>query len=214
MTEVEWLASEDPERLWEFASEGASDRKWRLLAVALCRCAWPLLPDERSQAAVEVAEQYADGKASEDERVAACLAANSADVIGVDSPAAQAAVHAAMMSHHLYISCEAAYEALLTTDDAEASGALADVVRDLFGNPFCPVALDPTWRTASVDALAEAAYEERELPQGHLDPARLAVLSDALEDAGCTDTDILAHLRSRGSHVRGCWCLDLILGKS
>ena len=61
--------------------------------------------------------------------------------------------------------------------------------------------------------LARAAYEERILPSGHLDPARLAILTDALEEAGRTDEAILSHLRFPGPHVRGCWALDLILGK-
>ena len=60
---------------------------------------------------------------------------------------------------------------------------------------------------------AQAAYEERELPSGHLSPTRLAVLADALEEAGCRDADLLAHLRAPGPHVRGCWALDLLLGK-
>jgi hypothetical protein len=86
------------------------------------------------------------------------------------------------------------------------------LVRDIFGNPCRPVAFDPVWRTAAA-ALAEAAYEERSLPEGALDPAPLAVLADALEDAGCTDAAILEHLRGPGPHVRGCWVVDLILGK-
>ena len=61
--------------------------------------------------------------------------------------------------------------------------------------------------------LARAAYEERELPSGHLDNARLGVLSDALEEAGCTDEALLGHLRGAGPHVRGCWALDLVLAK-
>ncbi len=67
------------------------------------------------------------------------------------------------------------------------------------------------WNGGLVPRLAEIAYQERLLPSGHLDPARLAVLSDALEEAGCTDAEILSHLRSRGPHVRGCWALDLVL---
>jgi len=64
-----------------------------------------------------------------------------------------------------------------------------------------------------VVALAQAAYDERELPAGTLDLARLAVLADALEEAGCTAQTILDHLRGPGPHVRGCWAVDLILGK-
>ena len=62
-------------------------------------------------------------------------------------------------------------------------------------------------------SLAQAAYDQRILPIGHLDPARLAVLSDALEETGCTDAELLGHLREPGPHVRGCWALDLILAK-
>jgi hypothetical protein len=62
-------------------------------------------------------------------------------------------------------------------------------------------------------ALARKAYEDRLLPSGHLDPERLAVLADALESAGMTDAGLLAHLRHQGPHVRGCWVVDLLLGK-
>jgi hypothetical protein len=84
-------------------------------------------------------------------------------------------------------------------------------MREIIGNPFCPVTIDPTCLTPTVTSLAAAAYEERALPSGELDPARLAVLADALEEAGCTDSAILDHLRSPGPHVRGCWPLDLAL---
>jgi hypothetical protein len=61
--------------------------------------------------------------------------------------------------------------------------------------------------------LATAIYEERTLPQGTLDRDRLAILADALEEAGCTNEEILSHCRSPNDHVRGCWLIDLILGK-
>ena len=88
-----------------------------------------------------------------------------------------------------------------------------DLLREIVGNPFRPVALDPAWRTPSVVSLAQAAYEERILPGGTLDSERLAVLADALEEAGCDNADILSHLRGPGPHVRGCWVVDLLLGK-
>jgi hypothetical protein len=94
-----------------------------------------------------------------------------------------------------------------------ARSAQADLARDIYGNPFRPVSLDPTWRTSIVTALATPAYEERHLPAGTLDTQRLAILADALEDAGCTDEQILGHLRGPGPHVRGCWVVDLLLGK-
>src|SRR5262249_33654367 len=90
----------------------------------------------------------------------------------------------------------------------------AHLFREVFGKPFRSLLFDPAWLTPTTSSLAQTPYDERELPSGHLDPARLAVLSDALEEAGCTDADLLSHLRSLGPHVRGCWALDLILGKA
>jgi hypothetical protein len=62
-------------------------------------------------------------------------------------------------------------------------------------------------------ALARAAYQERALPAGTLDATRLAVLADALEEAGCPSADLLGHCRAGGAHVRGCWALDVVRGK-
>jgi hypothetical protein len=85
------------------------------------------------------------------------------------------------------------------------------LLRDIFGNPFRPLpAIDPAWLTWSggtVRKLAEAIYDERAFD-------RLPVLADALEDAGCSDAGLLGHLRGPGPHARGCWALDLLLGKS
>jgi hypothetical protein len=96
--------------------------------------------------------------------------------------------------------------------------AQAAALRDIFGNPFRhPPAIDPAWlawQGGTVAQLAQAAYTERTLPEGTLDPTRLALVADALEDAGCTDAELLGHLRGPGPHVRGCWALDLVLGKS
>jgi hypothetical protein len=85
---------------------------------------------------------------------------------------------------------------------------------EIFG--LRPVAIDPSWPAwngGAVGKLARAAYEERRLPSGELDFARLAVLADALEDASCSDAGLLGHLREPGPHVRGCWGLELLLGK-
>ncbi|MGH7221890.1 MAG: hypothetical protein ACRELF_01530 [Gemmataceae bacterium] len=90
-------------------------------------------------------------------------------------------------------------------------------LRDIFGNPFRPA---PTieraslsWNEQTVVRLAQTIYADRDLPDGTLDLTRLAVLADALEEAGCTNADILAHCRQPGQHVRGCWVVDLLLGK-
>ena len=97
---------------------------------------------------------------------------------------------------------------------ADEQFAQSLLVREVFGDPFRPVSLDVAWLTPTVQGLCRAAYDDRHLPAGTLDLARLAVLADALEEVGCTDADLLAHLRSGGGHLRGCWAVDLILGKS
>ncbi len=82
------------------------------------------------------------------------------------------------------------------------------LLRDIFGNPFRPAAIDPSWLTSTVLALARGIYEDRAFDQ-------LPILADALQDAGCDCDDILNHFRDpNATHVRGCWALDLILGKS
>jgi len=87
------------------------------------------------------------------------------------------------------------------------------LLRDIIGNPFRSVSLNPAFQTPTVFSLAQAAYDDRILPAGTLEPTRLSVLADALEEAGCDNADILNHLRGPGPHVRGCWALDLILDK-
>jgi hypothetical protein len=79
-------------------------------------------------------------------------------------------------------------------------------LHDIFGNPFHPIAVDPTRMTPAVVKLANAIYDERRVSD-------LRILADALEEAGCTNAEILNHCRSEGPHVRGCWVVDLILGK-
>jgi hypothetical protein len=83
---------------------------------------------------------------------------------------------------------------------------LPSLLRDIFGNPFHPVIFDPRWRTADVVGLARGIYEERAFD-------RLPLLADALLDAGCDDEHLLAHVRGPGPHARGCWAVDLVLGK-
>ena len=77
---------------------------------------------------------------------------------------------------------------------------------DVFGNPFCSVALDPTWLTPSVFKLAQTIYEERAFD-------RLLNVAEVLQEAGCNNEEILSHCREPGPHVRGCWVVDLLLNK-
>src|SRR5262249_32214854 len=107
-------------------------------------------------------------------------------------------------------------ELLLAIDRAtERDGVdpYIDLLCDFTGDPFASVALDPAHINLEARSVAEAAYDKRAPRIGHLDTARLAVLSDALDEAGCPEAAIRSHLRSPGPHVRGCWALDLVLGK-
>jgi hypothetical protein len=94
----------------------------------------------------------------------------------------------------------------------QEAAAQAGLLRCVVCNPYRPVAFDPAWGTAEVVSLAESAYQERQVPSGELDPQRLAVLADALEEVGAGG-ELLAHLRSAGPHVRGCWAVDLVTGR-
>jgi hypothetical protein len=87
--------------------------------------------------------------------------------------------------------------------------SLSHYVHCVFGNPFCPVAVNPTWLTwndSTIVKIAQTIYDERAFD-------RLPILADALQDSGCNHEDILDHCRSAGPHVRGCWVVDALLGK-
>ena len=83
----------------------------------------------------------------------------------------------------------------------------ADLLRDIFGNPFHPVIINPAWLSPVAASLAQGIYEGRSFDG-------IPILGDALEEAGCDNADILDHCRSRAGHVRGCWVVDALLGKS
>jgi hypothetical protein len=95
------------------------------------------------------------------------------------------------------------FDDVATSDDRDAEAAL---LRDIFGNPFRPVSFSPQWRTDTALALAHQMYESRDF-------GAMPILADALQDAGCDNEDILSHCRGDGPHVRGCWVVDLVLGK-
>lgn len=232
MTEDAWRIGTDPEVLLDFLEGRSSSRKLRLFACACCRRIWPLLTDERSRRAVEVAERYADGLASEAEREAAAQdAEDAADELsdlsleegtGPDSPASSAAAAALNTLDEDVAASDpegsapfyAATNALLALPDPTPAQAAAEraaqcqLLRDLFGPlPFRPIRVAASWRTPDVTALARTIYEGRAF-------TRLPELADALERAGCTDAEILAHCRQPGEHVRGCWVVDLVLDRA
>jgi hypothetical protein len=223
-TEADWLAGTDPEPMLEWLRGWASDRKLRLFAVACCRRLWQLLPAEGCDA-VLVAERYADGAATSAEASAAALsAAQAARVASQPTRGLWAAHHAAAPEQwgqtawgSASFAARAAGAAAAGVTDQEVTRpegrvrrgegrAQCRLLRCVFGNPFRPVAQDPSWRSREVLALAGSIYDGRAFEA-------IPILADALVDAGCANEDILNHLRGPGVHVRGCWALDLLLGR-
>jgi hypothetical protein len=235
MTEAEWLACNSPKAMLEFLRARAGPRKHRLFAVACCRRVWPLLTDPRSRAAVEVVERYADGLASPEEvhdayrpaRAAARAAWNAIGVAAGDpdavaaahkvAEAARAAAEAACEESAVAASavavataCNAyAVDPALQAHVAAEHTAQCRLLRCVFGNPFLAPAADPAWLAGGGGRpvkLAQQIYQDRAFE-------RLPDLADALEQAGCSDEAVLGHCRAGGDHVRGCWVVDLVLGK-
>jgi hypothetical protein len=81
------------------------------------------------------------------------------------------------------------------------------LLKDIFGNPFRPAIFDPLWRSPNLVDLSRGIYDDMAFD-------RLPVIADALEKSGCHDADIVDHCRGPGPHARGCWVVDLVLGKS
>jgi hypothetical protein len=198
--------------------------------VACCRGIWEGLRDVRSRTAVEVAERFADGLVSaealrtayqaaydavddcldlhpfsEDQAIAAYLsAAANVDEIDLETDATEqdgVALHAAGYAIDKSLSESDLPQAISQT--GRRQGIL---LREIVGNPFRPVSFSPEWRTSTAVALATQMYESGDF-------ITMPILADALQDAGCDSDDILDHCRQPGTHVRGCWVVDLVLGK-
>jgi hypothetical protein len=223
MTEAEWLACEDPWPMLGFVRgeerNPLPERRSRLFGVACCRRLLHLIVDSRSLKALEVTERYADGAATTDELDAAYSEAFDVEAYYAEHPdrrhgkrleaLGRAANAVAGGCHEHELAEGVALEALTAADAADITdeaAAQANLVRDIFGNPFRPVAFSPEWRTHTAVSLARRMYESREF-------SAMPILADALEDAGCDSEGVLNHCRGPGSHARGCWVVDLILAK-
>lgn len=219
MEEEGWLTSIEPTLMRGYLRGKVSDRKLRLFAVACCRRIWKHLADERSRKAVEVAELYADGLVDRERLVAARDEAREVKRFLKSLPrtsidrAANAAFDVTRdtgSSAANNASAEAARALNFEDGNVCNPGELreqANLFRCIFGNPFRPATLDPAWLTPNVITLAQAIYDDRSFKG-------MPILGDALEEVGCDTADILAHCRSECGHVRGCWVIDAVLGKS
>ncbi len=214
MSDVEWLAATDPTPMLELLQGKASDRKLRLLT---CACVSGLLPlaklvPDQVQAALSEVEQYADGATTKAamKRVRERMTKARAMTPPVRTTADDFVCYAVE-----YASWDKGYQKAVAYSarvwgwgcEVYYPRPHADLIRDVFANPFRPVAVDPSWLTSSALALAEGIYADRAFD-------RMPVLADALQDAGCDNEDVLAHCRSGEPHVRGCWVVDLVLGKT
>jgi hypothetical protein len=244
MTEAEWLASGIPILSLEAYRGWPSPRKQRLFAVACCRRIRHLLPEARWQDCLVLAERYADRRAKRYElgialtnnQVTSTGDATYADLLRqcvvaavrwacetrrrtyagqVASHAACAAAYAALPPREPYVPpAESRYHQRWSAAEKTEVAAQIALVYEVCGNPFRPVPEPLGQLPRDLMRLALAASEERLPSSGDLDSDRLAVLSDAVEEGGFADAELLAHLRSPGPHVRGCWALDLILNKT
>jgi hypothetical protein len=207
MTEAEWLSCNAPDEMLKSLGRRASGRKLRLFACACYRHVPKLFADERVKTAIEISERYADGLASKTELAhALSLAYNPMWTIGRMAFPTPRCVESARHK-----------TASKAKDGAAERAFQARLLRDLFyslGRRYTVTPVWLRWKDALVVRLAQAAYDERILPGGTLDNTRLLILADALEEAGCTDEQILGHLRSDSDHYRGCFVLDTLLGKS
>ena len=233
MTEQEWL---DPgfseqvvfsDRMLAFLRGKRNlGRKRRLLAVACCRRVLAWMPEE-CLPAVALAERLAEGPVAEAERWAAYVAAGEAQDVQNALPRSWAGYCA-----YRAVETPTDYERPTSWDNDAAAWvaqvaaqpaswvngrwdgaalvrerrAIADLIRDIFGNPFRPVALARAWRTPGAVGLAQAIYDERAFD-------RLPLLAEELERAGCRLPALLDHCRQPGTHVRGCWPVDLLLSR-
>jgi hypothetical protein len=224
MTAAEWLTEEDPHKLLYHLGNGVSARKLRLFCCSCVRRIWYQLASfELAQDAVEVAEKYADNECSIEKLAAAASEVDQAIQRATNYEeknalrAAAWAVGTRMDAIGIARSvAEASALASGEVNEPERT-AQAHLLRDIFGNPL-RLALPPAdWLPSGEDVLvklAQTAYEERAMPSGLLNNSRLRVLAATLEQAGCTEAEVVAHCREPEQHVRGCWVLDMILGKA
>ncbi len=206
MTEAEWLACNNFVPLLLAAGPRLTDRKLRLFVCSDKR--YSGLPYPWGLAAIELAERVADGLATDQERAEGAAAVLEWEPQGEQEREEQASVaHVLLADAGFFARLPTAFQWPPTGDMPPPEPWMCDRFRDIFGNPFCPVTFDPSWRTTTAVAIANHMYQTLEF-------GAMPILADALQDAGCDTQDILDHCRGPGPHVRGCWLVDLVLGKA
>jgi hypothetical protein len=230
MTEEEWLTSNRPDLMIASLQRTTKllqiKRKLRLFVCACCRWVSPPAPDEDFERIVVASELYSDDQ----------LGIEDFNRIRTLVPAGVVSRHrylwhrdlsaiALCPKQHLWDATNRAISQSVTVGlelrfgreywsneqwrivRDELRVPLASIVRDIFGNPFRPVSFSPDWRTSTTVAIAQGMYELRDF-------SPMPLLADALQDAGCEVSEIIDHCRGPGPHVRGCWVVDGVLGKT
>jgi hypothetical protein len=217
MTEEELRGSR--EYLLDFIMQHESDRKRLLALCAFCRPTWDYVTMDRNREALEASERYADGEMNLLELEERWRRARYEPVVYEEWDAAVAgpAIREARWPAHMAPKGkrdEAARRAFHAACPVEVrSGWFADQIafmRDVFGlldtGYYEASSFRPAWRSGAAVALAREMHESRDF-------SAMPVLADALLDAGCDSEQVLAHCRGPGPHARGCWAVDLVLGK-
>jgi hypothetical protein len=243
MFEAKWLACNDPVQMVQYVLGKTGDRKLRLFACACVRRVWGLLRDERSRAAVHVAERFADRQATLSELRAARAAARAAghSLVGpvgeAPSPARDAAhaAEATVDDTGYDVACRAALSAAHAREPSrqgEPVGTGVRMYRQV--RVYARAVRERDEARAQCNLLRDSfgnpfrpvAFEPRwlswhggcvvQLARDIYEERRfdhLPILADALEEAGCDDEEILWHCRAETEHARGCWVVDSILGR-
>ena len=212
MTEEEWLTVELPDVLLDYvkAQKLSNSRRDRLFGCGCFRIVWDRIGTDLLAGVVDLAEARADRRVKHaelgkihypridlsDNTITYVAMATHAVTVPKTTPGYVAWLVRVAVDHITHVNSR------YGVPDRPQS----DLIRDIFGNPFRPVTFDPRWRSSDVVGLARAIYDDKAFE-------RMPILADALMDAGCEDEQIIGHCRGDGPHVRGCWVVDLILGK-
>lgn len=241
-TMIRYLIGTDAPRVQDLNAFPDCRTSWRKLRLFACASYYRIshiLPDTRARAAVNIAERFTDGHAPRgelelaeagvgalatalEEPWRASLGGERAS-LGRDYGALCLAWQVVQMHapKAAYYAASNAQWASATIQNPGASeqdlnfgkcrlaeqAGQCELLRDIFGNPSRPANADPSWLTSTVVALARGIYDEKAFD-------RMPILADALQDAGCENGAVLNHCRGSGPHVRGCWVVDLLLGKA
>ena len=196
MSEAGWLKEyvHAQPLVWELRGTSvtrtkAGRRKLRLFGCGCCRLLWDHLRDERLRRAVEVAELFAEGRATKQEFETARAAAQAVTTSGSllpNAPGAQESTAASMVDGltrpqafdaAFYMTCYSLPLAGYCGEERTANRIICDLLRDVFGNPFRKTPFEKGWRTDTAVSLARQMYESREF-------SAMPILADALQDAG------------------------------